>query len=139
MKPVSGTGGSSPRRAASAVLKSSTVCCAGVDLKSCGSSFSWKSTETNQSSSRNSLAAGKRVGDAMLAGQRELADDTFRGRVFGEGELRLHDWFVPVLFQEKEDPQLFKTTPAKQTVADFQTALKARLGELPPVDRKSVV
>ena len=30
MKPVSGSGGSSPRRAASAVLKSSCVCCAGV-------------------------------------------------------------------------------------------------------------
>ena len=39
---------------------------------------------------------------------------------------------MPVLFQEKEDPQLFKTAPAKQTVADFQAALAARLGELPP-------
>ncbi len=65
------------------------------------------------------LAAGKRVGDAMLAGQRALKDDTFRGRIFGAGELRLEDWFVPVLFQEKEDPQLFRTTPAKQTEADF--------------------
>jgi len=59
----------------------------------------------------------------MLAGQRPRKDDTFRGRVFGEGELRLEDWFVPVLFQEKDAPQLFKTTPAKQTVADFQTKL----------------
>ena len=50
------------------------------------------------------LAAGKRVGDAMLAGQRQLKDDTFRGRIFGAGELRLEDWFVPVLFQEKDDP-----------------------------------
>ena len=79
------------------------------------------------------LAAGKRVGDAMLAGQRQLKDDTFRGRIFGAGELRLEDWFVPVLFQEKDDPQLFKITPTKQTVADFQTALNNRLGELPPV------
>ena len=78
------------------------------------------------------LAGGKRVGDAMLAGQRRLKDDTFRGRIFGAGALRLEDWFVPVLFQEKEDPQLFKTAPAKQTVADFRTALAARLGELPP-------
>ena len=38
---------------------------------------------------------------------------------------------MPVLFQEKEDPQLFKTAPAVQTVADFRTALAARLGELP--------
>ena len=79
------------------------------------------------------LAEGKRVGDAMLAGQRQLKDDTFRGRIFGAGELRLDDWFVPVLFQEKDDPQLFKTTPAKQTREDFQTALAARLGELPPI------
>ena len=77
------------------------------------------------------LAGGQRVGDAMLAGQRRLKDDTFRARVFGVGELRLEDWFVPVLFQEKDDPQLFKTTPAKQTVEDFQAALKTRLGDLP--------
>lgn len=79
------------------------------------------------------LVAGKRVGDAMLAGQRRLKDDTFRGRIFGAGELRLEDWFVPVLFQEKDDPQLFKTTPQKQTVEDANTALAARLGDLPPI------
>jgi hypothetical protein len=85
------------------------------------------------------LAEGKRVGDAMLAGQRQLKDDTFRGRIFGAGELRLEDWFVPVLFQEKDDPQLFKLTPAKQTVADFQAALAARLGNLPPVPETGFV
>jgi hypothetical protein len=79
------------------------------------------------------LAEGKRVGDAMLAGQRQLKDDNFRGRIFGAGELRLEDWFVPVLFQEKDDPQLFKTTPARQTQEDFRTALAVRLGDLPPV------
>jgi tetratricopeptide (TPR) repeat protein len=79
------------------------------------------------------LAQGKRVGDAMLAGQRQLKDDTFRGRIFGAGELRLDDWFVPVLYQEKDDPQLFKSTPAKQTLADFQTALATRLGALLPI------
>jgi tetratricopeptide (TPR) repeat protein len=78
------------------------------------------------------LAADKRVGDAMLAGQRQLKDDTFRGRIFGAGELRLEDWFVPVLFQEKEDPQLFTKTPARQTVEDFKAALTVRMGELPP-------
>lgn len=78
------------------------------------------------------LAEGKRVGDAMLAGQRQLKDDTFRGRIFGAGELRLEDWFVPVLYQEKDDPQLFTTTPGKQTQEDFKTALATRLGELPP-------
>ena len=81
----------------------------------------------------DALAEGKRVGDAMLAGQRRLKDDTFRGRIFGAGELRLADWFVPVLFQERDDPQLFTTTPARQTQEDFQKALAARLGDLPPV------
>ncbi len=79
------------------------------------------------------LADGERVGDAMLAGQRELKDNTFRGRILGAGELRLEDWFVPVLYQEKDDPVLFKTTPAKQTQEDFRAALAARLGDLPPV------
>ena len=78
------------------------------------------------------LAQGKRVGDAMLAGQRRLKDDSFRGRVFGVGELRLDDWFVPVLFQEKDDPQLFRATASVQTQADYQTALARRLGQLPP-------
>ena len=78
------------------------------------------------------LAAGQRVGDAMLAGQRALKDDTFRGYFFGAGELRLEDWFVPVLYQEKDDPQLFKVTPAKQTQEDFKIALARRLGDLPP-------
>lgn len=77
------------------------------------------------------LAAGARVGDAMLAGQRALKDDSSRGRVFGIGELHLQDWFVPVLFQEKEDPQLFRSTPTAQTREDRRSALAARLGELP--------
>ena len=79
----------------------------------------------------DALARGARVGDAMLEGQRKLKDDTFRGRTFGAGELRLEDWFVPVLFQEKDDPQFFRTTPARQTQEDLQTALKNRLGKLP--------
>jgi tetratricopeptide (TPR) repeat protein len=77
------------------------------------------------------LARGARVGDAMLQGQRTLKDDTFRGRIFGAGELRLEDWFVPVLFQEKDDPQLFRATPSQQTKEDLATALAARLGDLP--------
>lgn len=80
----------------------------------------------------DALARGARVGDAMLEGQRRLKDDTFRGRVFGVGELRLEDWFVPVLFQEKEDPQLFRTTPGAITQATTREAHAARMGELPP-------
>jgi tetratricopeptide (TPR) repeat protein len=77
------------------------------------------------------LARGARVGDAMLEGQRQLKDDPMRGRIFGAGELRLADWFVPVLFQEQDDPRLFRETPAQQTQADFKAALANRMGALP--------
>ncbi|HYI08926.1 MAG TPA: CHAT domain-containing protein, partial [Thermoanaerobaculia bacterium] len=77
------------------------------------------------------LAVGARVGEAMLRGQRALHNDSFRGRIFGAGELRLQDWFVPVLFQEKEDPQLFRTTTSRQTQEVVKTTLNARFGELP--------
>jgi tetratricopeptide (TPR) repeat protein len=80
----------------------------------------------------DSLARGDRVGDAMLEGQRALKDDTFRGRIFGAGELHLEDWFVPVLFQEKDDPQLFHTTPSQQTAEDYAKRVAERFGELPP-------
>jgi len=79
----------------------------------------------------SALAQGKRVADAMLAAQRRLKDDTSRGRTFGAQELRLEDWFVPVLFQEKNDPQLFTATSSMQVREDFQAALTARLGDLP--------
>ncbi len=59
------------------------------------------------------LLHGKRVGQAMLAGQRELKSNTFRGKTF-TGDLHLEDWFVPVLFQEEQDPQLVRDLPAEQ-------------------------
>ncbi len=79
------------------------------------------------------LAEGKRVGAAMLAGQQQLHDDSLRGHIFGVGELRLQDWFVPVLFQEQHDPQLFQAaavSPASQ--ARIQEALKNRMGKIIP-------
>lgn len=85
------------------------------------------------------LAEGQRVGDAMLEGQRRLKDDTSRGRVFGEDELRLEDWFVPVLYQEKDDPQLFQAIPSLQTLEDARTRLARRMGELPPTPETGFV
>ncbi len=78
------------------------------------------------------LARGACAGDAMLEGQRSLKDDTLRGHIFGADELGLEYWFVPVLFQEKDDPQLFRATPSPQTSADIQADLEARLGHTPP-------
>lgn len=77
------------------------------------------------------LAQGKRVGAAMIAGQRELHRDPARGKVMGAGELHLQDWFVPVLYQEEQDPQLItKLAPAAvQQLQEKQRRL--RLGALP--------
>jgi tetratricopeptide (TPR) repeat protein len=77
------------------------------------------------------LLSGKRVGQAMLAGQRALKSDTFRGKTF-TGELHLEDWFVPVLFQEEQDPQLIRETPAEQVEAVIAKKKDLALGELPP-------
>jgi tetratricopeptide (TPR) repeat protein len=78
------------------------------------------------------LAKGQRVGQAMLAGQRALHSDPRRGQRYGIGELKLADWFVPVLYQEKDDPQLFTASPALQTQEDLRSRLRARLGAVPP-------
>jgi len=75
------------------------------------------------------LGQGQSVGDAMLAGQRKLHVDPFRGRVFGAGHLHLQDWFVPVLFQSDADPVLFQPTDA--TTPEVLPP-QPELGRLPP-------
>ena len=77
------------------------------------------------------LAAGARLGQAMLAGQKALFDDTYRGKVMAAGELRLQDWFVPVLYQEEQDPQLFTALPEKALIQLQARQRKLSLGELP--------
>ena len=78
-----------------------------------------------------SLTEGKRVGDAMLAGQKALYGDPYRFKIMGAGNLALQDWFVPVLYQEADDPQLFtvKVGEAAARLAGKRRALK--LGNLP--------
>jgi len=85
------------------------------------------------------LAAGTRVGEAMLAGQRALKDDSFRLKIFGAGKLYLQDWFVPVLYQEQEDLQLLSRVPSRQIVAIDEQALQHRLGDLPKTPDHSFV
>jgi tetratricopeptide (TPR) repeat protein len=77
------------------------------------------------------LAQGARVGRAMLAGQRALFNDTRRGKVLGVGELRLQDWFVPVLYQEEEDPQLITRISPKAVQQLEAKKRRLRLGDLP--------
>jgi hypothetical protein len=76
------------------------------------------------------LLAGKRVGQAMLAGQRALKMDSFRGKVF-TGELRLEDWFVPVLFQETQDSQIVTEIPARQLWPILQQQGDLAFGRVP--------
>jgi hypothetical protein len=77
------------------------------------------------------LAQGARVGRAMLAGQRALFADTWRGKSLGLGELRLQDWFVPVLYQEEQDPQLITRSSPKAVRQLEAKKRRLRLGDLP--------
>jgi tetratricopeptide (TPR) repeat protein len=77
------------------------------------------------------LARGARVGGAMLAGQQALFADPRRGKVLGVGELRLQDWFVPVLYQEEQDPQLVTRVSPKEVQQLEARKRRLRLGALP--------
>jgi tetratricopeptide (TPR) repeat protein len=77
------------------------------------------------------LAQGARVGRAMLAGQRALFADPLRGKMLGIGELRLQDWFVPVLYQEEQDPQLITRISPKAVQQLEAKKRRLRLGNLP--------
>ena len=78
------------------------------------------------------LAGGKRVGDAMLAGQAALFDDPYRFKIMGAGDLELRDWFVPVLFQEADDPRLFTVRPGEASARLGRQRRALQLGKLPP-------
>jgi len=84
------------------------------------------------------LVGGRRVGDAMLAGQRALQENSFRLRSIA-GELHLADWFVPVLFQEDADPQLVAAVPAARVREAISQRRTLALGELPPSPAHSFV
>ncbi len=77
------------------------------------------------------LARGSRVGQAMLEGQNFLKDDSYRLEAMGAGELRLQDWFVPVLYQEENDPQLLTRLPAPVVEQLEGRTRSLGLGELP--------
>ncbi len=78
-----------------------------------------------------SLAEGRRVGDGMLAGQISLYDDQNRGKRMGAGYLRLQDWFVPVLYQDAADPQLFTVRAGEAAKRLARQRRQLALGKLP--------
>jgi tetratricopeptide (TPR) repeat protein len=77
------------------------------------------------------LAEGQRVGEAMLAGQVGLFDARYRGKKAGAGDLELQDWFVPVLYQEKDDPQLFTVAVGEAAERLGRQRRQVQLGQLP--------
>jgi tetratricopeptide (TPR) repeat protein len=85
------------------------------------------------------LAEGRRVGDAMLAGQIALYDDPYRFKIMGAGKLDLQDWFVPVLYQEKDDPQLFTVKPGEAAARLAAKRREHQLGKLPAPPEHSFV
>ena len=76
------------------------------------------------------LSRGASVGKAVLEAQTGLREDPSRGRGF-HGELRMRDWFVPVLFQEQQDPQLVRELPGKRTGAEILRRLAKAVEGLP--------
>jgi tetratricopeptide (TPR) repeat protein len=78
------------------------------------------------------LAQGRSMGAAMLAGQRALHGDSWRGMVMGAGELQLQDWFVPVLYQEERDASLITELRSEEVNKLEARQRQLRLGFLPP-------
>ena len=78
-----------------------------------------------------SLAEGERVGDAMLSGQAALFGEAYRFKIMGAGDLALQDWFVPVLYQEADDPQLFTVRPGEAAARLATRRRELKLGKLP--------
>src|SRR5262249_8405741 len=76
----------------------------------------------------HALLRGARIGEAMLAGQRELQQNPWRGKVL-QHELRLQDWFVPVLLQEETDPVLLTAVPAARLREVLAQQQQAALGD----------
>ncbi|MBI1381653.1 MAG: CHAT domain-containing protein [Planctomycetaceae bacterium] len=87
------------------------------------------------------LAAGARVGAAMLKGQIALERERQRGWGWEprDGEpgkidrrpLELQDWFVPVLYQDGEDPVLLADVPGERVRRELEKDRALALGKLP--------
>jgi tetratricopeptide (TPR) repeat protein len=76
------------------------------------------------------LVKGDTVAQAMLEGQTALFNDAFRLKTFA-GDLSLQDWFVPVLYQERADPQLVRGVPGEQVKRTLAEERTMSVGDLP--------
>ncbi|HEV7504769.1 MAG TPA: CHAT domain-containing protein [Thermoanaerobaculia bacterium] len=78
------------------------------------------------------LAAGERIGTAMVAAEHYLRDEPYRGDSGGHGALHLQDWFVPVLFQEEDGDRQLLQAGSMIDPQEFAAQRRVREGELPP-------
>jgi len=85
------------------------------------------------------IAQGQRIGAGMLAGQKELMQNTYRLPIPGAGDLHLQDWFVPILYQEQHDPVLFERLPSERAQRMVAQQRQALLGALPDTPEHSFI
>jgi len=78
----------------------------------------------------SALAAGERIGSAMVAAEHHLRDQPARGTSDGGDTLTLQDWFVPVLFQEESGDLQLLAGRGQVDPQDLQVERRVREGEL---------
>lgn len=81
------------------------------------------------------LARGITAGKAVLSGRKALYGDDIRNKLVKTGDLKILEWFVPVLYQDNLDPYLVGGLPgpkdhAEQVRQPVQTPVNS-LGYLP--------
>lgn len=76
------------------------------------------------------IAHGARIGKAVLDAQSALALDSYRGKIPGAGDLHLQDWFVPVLYQDETDSQLFTRIPTQSSEQYIKKTKTLSLGKI---------
>ncbi|HOW76383.1 MAG TPA: TIR domain-containing protein [Candidatus Competibacteraceae bacterium] len=81
------------------------------------------------------LLRGARVSQAVLAGQRRLASDSYRAQGLGGGGVHLHDWFAVQLYLGHQDPRLALRPPLdlwRRLLNQSGAGSVGRLPEPPP-------
>ncbi len=80
------------------------------------------------------LLRGARIGQAVFAGQRQLASDSYRAQGLGGGGVHLHDGFVVQLYLGHQDPRLALRPPLdlwRRLISQSRAGSLSRLPEPP--------
>jgi tetratricopeptide (TPR) repeat protein len=77
------------------------------------------------------LTLGASVGKAVLAGRKALYGEDSRNKIVKSVELKIFNWFVPVLYQETIDPVLLNGSPAGSYEEKQHRKPVSTLGYLP--------